>query len=234
MRSSRQTVIDYDRGENTVNSRSLFGVGYMNEAPEPRSVSRWIHELKSGDDAAATQLWERYYRELVQLAEKCLGTSSRRVMDGEDVVVDAFDSFVKSAQAGRFPDLNDRDDMWALLITITSNKALDQIRFLYREKRGPQTRGDSVISDTAMPPAISHEPTPQDAVELTEFMHSFLERLNEKHRDVFLMKLEGFTNIEIANTLPPSLATVERYLRSIREQLSNYLTNDRSDQVKRN
>lgn len=191
---------------------------------EPRSVSQWIHELKAGDDVAANQLWERYYRQLVQLAEKRLGTVSRRVMDGEDVVVEAFAALVKSVKNGRFPDLKDRDDLWALLITITSNKALDQIRYLQREKRGPRTRGDSVMSDPALGAKDAHGPTPEDAVELTEFMKYFLDSLDEKYRAVFLLKLEGYTNVEIADMLPPSLATIERYLRLIREQLTKKLT----------
>ena len=213
--------MEYD---SRLSRRTLLGGNLMGEA---HSVSQWIQQLKCGDDEAASQLWERYYRRLVELAERRLGSTSRRVMDGEDVVVQAFASFVKSAKNGRFPNLNDRDDLWALLITITNNKALDQIRLLYRDKRGPNTRGDSVFSDPAVPPATSPEPTPEDAVELTEFIRTFLDSLNEKHRDVFLMKLEGYTNVEIANLLPPSLATVERYLRAIREQLSHLLTEER-------
>lgn len=208
------------------NESSIVGLRRMNRdqrGGEPRSVSQWIHQLKQGDAEAAAQLWERYYLPLMRLAEKRLGTSSRRVMDGEDVVVDAFHAFVKSAQDGRFPDLNDRDDLWALLITITNNKALDQIRFLKREKRGPKTRGDSVMSDPAMTPATCPEPTADDALALTEFMSAFVGDLDEKHRDVFFLKLQGYTNVEIANELPPSLATVERYLRKIRERLAKYI-----------
>ena len=215
------SFFEYDRGFGRRNFH--FGPRSMSEG---NSVSQWIQQLKTGNDEAAGQLWERYYKQLVGLAERRLGSSSRRVMDSDDVVVEAFAAFVKNATAGRFPDLNDRDDLWALLITITNNKALDQIRFLHRQKRGPNTRGDSVFGDPAMPPAASPEATPAEAAELTEFMSEFVSTLEEKHRDVFLMKLEGYTNVEIANKLPPSLATVERYLRAIRDKLNTHLTDN--------
>ena len=74
------------------------------------SVSRWIAGLKVGDEAAAQQLWERYYRRLVGLARKRLRTSRRREADEEDVAQNAFHSFFRGVGRGRFPRLGDRDE----------------------------------------------------------------------------------------------------------------------------
>jgi hypothetical protein len=54
-----------------------------------------------------------------------LRATSRRVADEEDVALSAFDSFCAGAERGRFPDLKDRDNLWALLVTITARKAAD-------------------------------------------------------------------------------------------------------------
>src|SRR5262245_19707494 len=100
----------------------------------PGSVSHWIAALKGGDSAAAQPLWERYYRRLVALARKKL-QSARRVADEEDVVQNAFHSFFRALAGGRFPQLDDRDSLWRLLVVITANKALRQLKHEHRQKR---------------------------------------------------------------------------------------------------
>src|SRR5438105_1816712 len=82
------------------------------------SVSHWIGHLKQGDQAAAQLLWERYFARLVRLAQAKIRSVCRPGgdADGEDIAVDAFDSFCRRAAQGRFPKLNDRDDLWQLLV----------------------------------------------------------------------------------------------------------------------
>ena len=50
-------------------SRNLGDAGSMSSEG---SVTRWIEALQAGDSAAAQQLWERYFRRLVDLARKKL------------------------------------------------------------------------------------------------------------------------------------------------------------------
>ena len=75
------------------------------------SITRWIGNLKQGDDEAALQLWERYFQRLVQLARHKLGTTPRRVADEEDVALSVFRRLCDGAQDGRFEQLTDRDDL---------------------------------------------------------------------------------------------------------------------------
>jgi hypothetical protein len=84
------------------------------------SVSQWIDGLRAGDEAAAAKLWQRYYRRLVGLACKKLGTAPRRAADEEDVVLSAFQSFCQRARKNLFPDLHDRNDLWHLIVRITA------------------------------------------------------------------------------------------------------------------
>ena len=64
-------------------------------------VSHWIASLKEGDQAPAQPRWERYYRQLVALAPKKIGTTRRQAPDEEDVVQDAFRSFLSQVGAMR-------------------------------------------------------------------------------------------------------------------------------------
>src|SRR5215211_4108285 len=82
------------------------------------SVTRWVTALKGGDAAAAQALWERYHRRLVALAREKLRSARRRAADEEDVVQNAFHSFFRGVARDRFPQLNDRDNLWRLLVVI--------------------------------------------------------------------------------------------------------------------
>src|SRR5712691_6856720 len=79
------------------------------------SITRWIGQLEAGDPAAAQPIWERYFRQLVELARRKLLGVRPHVADEEDVALSAFDSFCRGLKRGRFPDLQDRDNLWKLL-----------------------------------------------------------------------------------------------------------------------
>ena len=150
------------------------------------SVSNWIAALKEGDSAAAQPLWERYYRQLVVLARKKLGAAARRDADEEDVVQNAFHSFFRAAGQGRFPQLDDRDSLWRLLVVITANKALKQVTYASRQKRGGGTiTGSMGISpigsddEAALMQFVGDEPTPDFAAQVAEEYRRLLELLAE-------------------------------------------------------
>jgi hypothetical protein len=100
------------------------------------SVTCWLGPLQTGDSDAARQLWGRYIADLVRLARAKLRDSLRTVADEEDVALSAFDSFCRGVKLGRYPLLEDRDNLWRLLVTITARKAADQVQREHRQKRG--------------------------------------------------------------------------------------------------
>ena len=63
------------------------------------SVTCWIGGLKAGDEAAAQQLWERYFARMVGLAREKLRAGRRGDLgsDEEDAALSAFDSFCTGA-----------------------------------------------------------------------------------------------------------------------------------------
>lgn len=189
------------------------------------SVSRWIVGLKDGDAEAAQRLWERYYRRLVGLARKRLRASRRREADEEDVAQNAFHSFFRGVDRGRFPRLDDRDDLWRLLVAITVRKALDQLKRERSKRRG----GGTPAADPSIPPmggilrevdverVVGDEPTPEFAALVADECERLLERLGDDGlRRVAVWKMEGYSNEEIAGLLGSSLSTVARKLKAIR------------------
>jgi DNA-directed RNA polymerase specialized sigma24 family protein len=180
------------------------------------SVTHWIARLQAGDEEAAQLLWERYFGRLVGLARKRLQTSPFRSHE-EDVALSAFASFCRGARDSRFPHLADRNNLWGLLLTITSRKAVDLL-----EHEGCPVRYPGP-TDPHVEHLLSREPDPAFASQVEEELQHLLERLgNPALREIALWKLEGYTNEEIAARLsegrPTHLRTVERKLALIRQR----------------
>ena len=190
------------------------------------SVTHWLGALKGGDAAAAQRLWERYFDRLVRLARAKLGAMPRGAADEEDVALSAFHSFCQGAARGRFPRLDDRDNLWRLLVTITARKALDQVRRQARQKRGggrvlvgsAQAGGEDDTDGAGLDQVVGQEPTPQFAAMVTDECRRLLVALDDETlRQVALLRMEGYSDGEIAAQLDCSLRTVGRKLKLIRD-----------------
>jgi RNA polymerase sigma factor (sigma-70 family) len=193
---------------------------------EDDEINNWIRQLANGDEAAVQHIWNQYFDRLVRLARRKLLDGSRRVVDEEDVALSAFNSFCKGAAAGRYPQLRDHSDLWKLLVTITARRAARQLRSAGRQKRGSgKIRGESVFLDrhqddkkAGIGEVLGATPTPEMAALAAEECERLLQRLSDPSlRDVALLKLEGFTNEEIAERLECAPRTIERKLNKIRE-----------------
>ena len=172
------------------------------------SVTRWINQIKDGDRAGVQKLLERYFNRLVGLARKTLRARPGLAAYDEDVALSAFKSLCLGAEAGRFPRLNDRDDLWRLLALLTVRKAID----LQRRRKREVPLGESAIEQL-----LSEEPNPELAEELSEECRRLLDRLEDPQlRDIALWKVEGYSNEEIAGRLGCVVRSVERKLQRIR------------------
>ncbi|MBL8796067.1 MAG: RNA polymerase subunit sigma-70 [Planctomycetia bacterium] len=178
------------------------------------SVTLWIAELKAGNRDAAQRLWNRYFHRLVGLARHKLHGRARPVANEEDVALSAFDAFYRAAEDGRFPQLDDRADLWRLLMVITARKALRLARDERRLKRGG---GQPHDDEARVEQLLSAEPTPAFAAEVAEEFQRLLALLDEPAlRDIALDKLAGGTNEDIAARLECAPRTIERKLKRIR------------------
>lgn len=190
-----------------------------------RSVTQWIQGLKDGREEAAAALWQHYFQQLVRMSGRKLGGASRRVADEEDIALTAFKSLCMGAAAGRFERLESRDDLWQILVAIASRKAVDQIRRNVSQKRGGGTvRGDSIMLSSGIDEPggfeqfISQEPTPDMIASVEEQCQAMLDRLpDDMLRRLATLRLEGYSNEEIAEQAGMSLRSVERKLAVIRE-----------------
>jgi DNA-directed RNA polymerase specialized sigma24 family protein len=187
-------------------------------------VTEWIGRLVEGDPTAAQALWERYFHLLVARARRKLAGTPRVAADEEDVALSAFDSFCRAAREGRFPRLDDRDDLWRLLLLLTDRKAINQRRHATRQRRG----GGKVLDEGALSPAdsaagspltrmASPEPTPEFAATMAETWRRLFGLLRDPELEqVALLKMDGYSLEEIAARLGCVPRTVRRRLQLIR------------------
>lgn len=187
------------------------------------SITQFLDGLKTGDSVAAQKVWERYFDQLIRLANQKLKSTPRRALNEEDVVQVAFENFFRQVQAGRFPKLHDRDDLWQVLAMLIDRKAKDQIKRINAQRADNHlVHGDSINVDPNQPPILEQaadlKPTAATGIELAETFQAKLNELpGEPFRQVALLKLEGFTNKEIAKKLDTALRNVERRLSEIRK-----------------
>lgn len=189
------------------------------------SVTLLIADLKMGDEnGAQRQLWDRYFRRLLALARMKIGDAPRGAADEEDVVLSAFESLFRGVSEDRFPELNDRNNLWSLLAKITARKAINQRNWHGAEKRGGKLgrgaalplEGDSDDSSAAIE-LIDREIGPEFLVAMQEECLRLMDLLgDERLRTIARRKLEGYTNAEIAQELGVAERTIERKLGVIR------------------
>src|SRR5262245_65901174 len=149
--------------------------------PSSGDVTRWIRRLQAGERNVIQGLCERYYRSVVALARRRLGDLPRRAADEEDVALSAFDSFCRAAEQGRFPRLEDRGDLWQVLIVLTARKAADLVEHEARARRDfRRAEGcDANEGGRDLVELVSREPDPAFAVQVAEECRRLLARVGE-------------------------------------------------------
>jgi len=189
------------------------------------SVTVWLGQLRQQNPDAVRVVWERFFDRMVRRARDRLRASNRRVADEEDAALSAFDSFVRAAAAGRFPRLDDRSDLWQVLVMVTERKVADHVRRERAKVRGSgHVRGESGFGvgpdgELAGADAIaSGEPPAELVAQLTDDYEHLLAALGDDTlRRIAVLKLEGYESVELAERLGVSLRTIERKLALIRQ-----------------
>ncbi len=200
---------------------------------ESQNVSHWINLVKHGDSAAANRIWQHYFDRLVRSVRHRLYGQNRAVSDEEDIVLSVFDSFYAAAEKGRFPDLADRDDLWRLLLTMSTRKVIDKRRHDQRQRRGGNIAIHSLDGgddDSIIVEAIGSEPSPDMVLMMQESVEQLFSHLGVGQlQELAGVKLEGYSNAEIAERFGCSERTIERRLHLIREKLHQELSSDHDD-----
>jgi len=189
--------------------------------PTDKSSSDLIERWRDGDADAAALLYERYTNQLAQLVRNHLNQKLATRFDPEDVVQSVMRSMFRRTQAGSF-EFDEDDDVWKLLVTIALNKVRNKARFnraAKRDARRETSLNATENSDEWLVPKLGRVPDASTAVEFADL----LEQFEPRERDLLRLRLEGYSQDEIAEELGVTDRTIRRLLSRIRERLTEVL-----------
>jgi RNA polymerase sigma-70 factor (ECF subfamily) len=185
------------------------------------SFADLLGRLRAGQGDAAATIVRQYGRRLEALARIQLGHGILRKEDPQDVLQSVFKSFFRRVAGGQFC-LENRQDLWTLLLTLTLHKCRHRVEYYTAQRRDirrelPDLDGADVIWNM-----LAREPTPMDAAILTETVQRLLDSLTEQQRPIVALSLEGGTVVQIARRLNVTQRTVQRVLKGVRERLQGW------------
>jgi RNA polymerase sigma-70 factor (ECF subfamily) len=179
-----------------------------------------LARLRNGDEQAAAEVFDRFAHRLVGLARQKLNESLRGKEDPEDVVQSALKSFFPRYAAGQY-QLTGWDDLWGLLARITAHKCGNRVaRFQTARRDAGREVSVAARDDSSVRwELLTHEPTPAQALMLSEILETLHDSLGARDRAIFALHLQGIENADISAQLQCSNRTVFRVLERIRQTL---------------
>ena len=182
------------------------------------TVTQWIQGIRQGDSRSAQQLWDRYFHRLAHVAQGRLRDLGREGC-GEDVALSALKSVMIGVREEKYPDLADRTNLWPLLVTITARKSIDQVRRQLAGKRSASATES--IDDLRV--VVGRDPSPEFITEIVDQLEKLVDEFDDPQlKRIAHLKLEGYTNEEIAEELSTSTRTVIRKLKRIRKEWEEF------------
>jgi RNA polymerase sigma-70 factor, ECF subfamily len=177
--------------------------------------------LRSGEDAAAREVFERFAGRLVALTRSRFNRLLARKVDPEDVVQSAFKSFFVRHRAGKL-DVGDCDGLWNLLTVITLRKCADRAEYFLADRRDAAREATGSAGgdgSDAWLAALDRVPRPEEAVILAETVEHLFRDVSAHERPILELSLQGYTAPEIS----VQLGRAERSVRRLRERIRKRL-----------
>ena len=184
--------------------------------------------LRTGEDAAAREVFVRFAARLAGLARRHLDARVGAKVDPEDVVQSAYKSFFLRQRDGTL-DVGTWDGLWGLLTMITLRKCADRAAYYRAEKRDVARETSTGSADDSTPGvvdmALDREPQPDEAAALAETVEALFRTIEDPdERAILELSLQGHTATEISEQLGRAERSVRRIREHIRKRLERMQT----------
>lgn len=184
---------------------------------QSRETRVLVDQWRAGDEQAAQQLFDKYAERLLALARRRISHRLHSRVDPEDVVQSVFRTFFARAKEGQFR-IEEQDDLAKLLVRITVHKTLRQVEFHKAAKRDPsQETSQGGEGHDRLREVLDSEPTPQAALAFLDQLEHFLSQLPPGDRQILEMRLQGYSNAEIAEKLGVYDRKIRRVIERVRD-----------------
>ncbi len=192
-------------------------------APDSSSTLALIARYRDGDSKAASELFDRYVRQLDDVIRTRIHPDLLRRFGPEDILQSAFRSLFRSIDED--PRKFERSgELWAWLFRIAINKLASQAEY-HRAAMRSIAREEAVagefggIEDAAVR-SWTHGPLAEDVVAIADELDYLFGPPGSPMRVVVDLRLQGQTLHEMGARLGVSHTTVLRRLKKIRAVLA--------------
>ena len=185
------------------------------------TFTRLMSRLRTGEDAAAREVFEQFSNRLVALTRSRFNRLLARKVDPEDVVQSAFKSFFLRHRAGKL-DVSGRDGLWNLLTLITLRKCADRAEYFLAVRRDAAREATGRAGGDrpdAWLVALDRQPLPEEVVILAETVEHLFQNVSAHERPILELSLLGYTAAEISGRLGRAERSVRRLREHIRKRL---------------
>lgn len=157
--------------------------------PADPSSLRMFASFAAGSESAADRLFQRYVNRLTRLARTRLTPRVASRVDPEDIVLSAWRSFFVGSRQNQF-DLQRSGDLWGLLARITLRKLYRAVERHTAQRRSVDQEGPFAATDRDRF-AGDPEPTPEEAVALSDYVEYLLQGLAPRDRRIAELRQIG-------------------------------------------
>ncbi|MCA9065718.1 MAG: sigma-70 family RNA polymerase sigma factor [Planctomycetaceae bacterium] len=182
----------------------------------------FMHRIRAGDDAAATELVNRY--ESVIRREIRFGIEDAqlsRLFESVDVCQSVLASFFTRMSLGQF-DIDCPEKLVGLLIRMARNKLISHYRSERRQRRDYRR---TVALDTAAIPQPQAE-SPGAALEVQELLQKVTDALTAEERQIIELRREGLSWQHIAERMTGTAQSRRMQLSRTLERIGQQLGMD--------
>jgi DNA-directed RNA polymerase specialized sigma24 family protein len=189
------------------------------------SVTWLLRRLKAGSDSALRPLVQRYWPLILNRARQRLDPRVCRAAGVEDVAQQTLLDLYRGLREGDWKQLDDRNDLVALLFRLTDCRALNELRHELAVIRGSgRVRDESALGgqDSSGCPvgldqvAVAPSLPPDQEAAQQETWRRFFDQLDDGLRPFADMMLEGWPIARMAEAMQCSERTVHRKVALVR------------------
>ena len=182
-----------------------------------KTTQRWVHAFKQSDDTAIGEFWKEHEIRLKRIAARYISVPLKQRFDEQDIAQSAFRSFARQMHEHDF-DFENRNDVANLLFAIAANKAKEKARYHLRQKRGI----DQEVYISHLANLDRTEPTPDEQFAFNEILE-LIGDFPEDEQKIIQLRMDGYSQKDIATQLRCSERTVRRKLKVIQKQLESLI-----------
>ncbi len=170
------------------------------DEPTTELVGRW----RLGDEAAATELYERYIERLLGMVSTQLSPKYWASIGADDLCQSAMKSMLRRVRQGHFVFENDVA-VWKLLVTIALNKLRNKL------KRPVAVSGHGEDGRRFLLDCLSREPGLAEALEFQDLWEEICGHISEAEQEFLRLRMEGYKQKEIAEETGIPTRTLRRF-----------------------